>query len=80
MVVVSRKGICKCNLGILIVYKLTGSYVPFFECLVERLDVPVLFRHVLPDECVFVDAKRLYCLSEVVACVLVAVIRAYPQP
>ena len=80
LVIVIRKGICKCNLGILIVYKLTGPYVLFFQCLVERLDVPVLLWRVLPDEFVLADAKNLYCLSEVVACVLVAIIRAYPQP
>lgn len=34
----------------------------------------------IPDEFVFVDAKGLYRLSEVLACALVAVVRAYPQP
>ena len=35
LVVVIRKGVCKCNLGILIGSKLTGPYVLLFECLVE---------------------------------------------
>lgn len=46
----------------------------------ERLDVLVLFWRVLPDEFVLADAKNLYHLSEVMACVLIAVVRAYPQP
>ena len=80
MVVVIRKGICKCNLGILIGSKLTEPYVLLFECLMERLDVPVLFWRILPDEFVLADAKNIYRLSEVVARILVAVVRAYPQP
>ena len=80
MAVVIRKGVCKCNLGILIGSKLTRPYVLFFECLVEQLDIPVLLWRVIPNEFMLADAKSPYRLSEVVVYVLVAVVRAYPQP
>ena len=80
MVDVIRKGICKCNLDILIGSKLLEPYILLFECLAERLNMSVLLWRVLPDEFILADAKNLYCLSEVVSCVLVAVVRAYLQP
>ena len=71
-IVVILKRFCNCVCCLLIVGKLTGPNVLFFEGLVKRFYVSVLFRCVLPDKLVLSDSQRFYGSSKVVACILVA--------
>ena len=72
--VVVRKRPCQDLLGLLDARKLVRSDVLALECPVERLDVPVLLRGVLPDELVHY-AKLLYGSHELAAAVLQAIVR-----
>ncbi len=71
--VIVYEGLCKCLLCLMIVGKLSGPEVSLFEGLVERLDVPIF---AFLDELVLADLDRP---SKVVARVLVAIVRPYPQ-
>ena len=79
LIVVVLKSRCKGVDGVLVGFKVHWPYVLFFERLVKRLDMSVLFWSIFPDKRVLAYPQGLDCLSKIVACVLVAVVCLQPQ-